>query len=262
MLTLLLYLVLGAVAGVLSGLFGIGGGLVIVPVLITTFGVLKMPGEIAVHMAIGTSLATIVVTSLSAIYNHNRRGNVDWSVVKRLVPGVLIGAYIGGFLADRFPAQLLENLLAIFLIAVALQMLFGVKPHPDRRLPGPAGIFASGGVIGTLSALFGIGGATLSVPYLRWCSLAMNKAVGTSATLALPVALGGVTSYIINGWDNLALPEWTLGYVYLPAFFGIVVASTQFVRFGAALGAKLSTVILQRSFALFLLCLGGRLLLT
>ncbi|GAA4899774.1 sulfite exporter TauE/SafE family protein [Ferrimonas pelagia] len=261
MLTILLYLALGAAAGLLSGLFGIGGGLVIVPVLITTFAVLDMPAEVAIHMAIGTSLATIVITSMSAVYAHHQRGNVDWDVVKRLVPGVLIGAYLGGLLADQFPAWLLERLLAFFLLAVALQMIFGFKPDPDRRLPGPLGLTSAGSVIGALSALFGIGGATLTVPFLRWCSVLMNKAVGTSATLAFPVALGGVTSYILNGWQHPALPEWTLGYIYLPAFLGIVIASTQCVRFGAALGTKMSQTVLQRSFAGLLTLLGLRLLL-
>ncbi|SHI25038.1 hypothetical protein SAMN02745129_0416 [Ferrimonas marina] len=262
MLTLLLYLGLGAVAGLLSGLFGIGGGLVIVPVLITTFTLLGMPDTVYLHMAIGTSLACIVFTSLSAIHTHNKRGNVDWAVVKRFLPGVLVGAYLGGLVADRMAPALLENLLAFFLLAVAAKMMFGFKPNSERSLPGPMGLTASGGVIGGLSAMFGIGGATLSVPYLRWCSVVMTRAVGTSATLALPIALGGVSSYIINGWGHPDLPEWTLGYVYLPALFGIVLISTQCVRFGAAAGAKMSQLWLQRSFAVLLLILGLRLALS
>ncbi|WP_298443558.1 sulfite exporter TauE/SafE family protein [uncultured Ferrimonas sp.] len=262
MLDLLIYLVLGALAGTLSGLFGIGGGLVIVPVLITTFSVMGLSQEIYIHMAIATSLATIVITAATAIANHNKRGNVDWDVVKRFTPGVILGAYLGGVIADRVPADSLATLLGIFMLLIAAQMLLGLKPDAGRQLPGSGGLFAAGGVIGTLSAMVGIGGASLSVPFFRYCSLAMNRAVGTSATLTLPIAVAGVTSFVVNGWGSSALPEWTLGYVYLPAFAGIAIASSQFVRVGAALGAKLSQLWLQRSFALFLVFMGVKLLLS
>ncbi|WP_240473426.1 sulfite exporter TauE/SafE family protein [Ferrimonas senticii] len=260
MMDLLIYLALGALAGTLSGLFGIGGGLVIVPVLITTFSIMGLSSDVYIHMAIGTSLATIVVTAASAIHNHHKRGNVDWPVVKRFAPGVIVGAYLGGMLADRIPAQSLGIVLGVFMWVIALQMLLSLKPDAGRQLPSPAGLLVSGGVIGTLSAMVGIGGASLSVPFLRYCSMAMQRAVGTSATLTLPLALAGGSSFIVNGWGSSGLPEWTLGYVYLPAFVGIVIASSQFVRVGAALGARLSQLWLQRAFALFLLFMGWQLL--
>ncbi|QIZ77803.1 sulfite exporter TauE/SafE family protein [Ferrimonas lipolytica] len=257
---LLIYLCLGAFAGTLSGLFGIGGGLVIVPVLITTFSLMGLSQDIYIHMAIATSLATIVITAISAIQNHHQRGNVDWSIVKRFTPGVLFGAYLGGIIADRVPADGLAILLGVFMFVIATQMLFGLKPDAGRKLPHSGGLIAAGSVIGTLSAMVGIGGASLSVPFLRYCSVDMKRAVGTSATLTLPLAVAGVTSFIVNGWNAVDLPEWTLGYVYLPAFAGIVVASSQFVRVGAALGAKLSQLWLQRAFAAFLIFMGCKLL--
>lgn len=261
MTELLIYLALGALAGTLSGLFGIGGGLVIVPVLITTFGLMGLSQDVYIHMAIGTSLATIVVTATSAIHNHNKRGNVDWAVVRQFAPGVVIGAYLGGVIADAAPAETLGVVLGIFMLLIAAQMMFGLKPDSGRAMPKSGGLFAAGGIIGTISATVGIGGASLSVPFMRYCSMEMKRAVGTSATLTLPLALAGVLSFIVNGWGVSELPEYTLGYVYLPAFAGIVVASSQCVRIGAALGAKLSPLWLQRSFALLLILMAAKLLL-
>ncbi|MBY5992982.1 sulfite exporter TauE/SafE family protein [Ferrimonas balearica] len=261
LLTLIVYLCLGALAGVLSGLFGIGGGLVIVPVLLTVLPWMGVEPDVLIHLAIGTSLATIVVTSSSSIRAHHKRGNVDWAIVKRFVPWVVLGSFMGGSVAAMLPGALLERLFAIFLLLVATQMWFSLKPNPDRRLPATPGLVLSGGLIGTISSMFGIGGATMSVPFLRWCSLPIAKAVGVSATLSFPIALAGVSSYLINGWGQERLPEWSLGFVYLPAFFGIVVASTQFVRVGAALAVKLPGHVLQRAFAAFLALLGLRLLM-
>ncbi|MBY6187121.1 sulfite exporter TauE/SafE family protein [Marinobacter hydrocarbonoclasticus] len=261
LLTVLIYLALGALAGILSGLFGIGGGLVIVPVLLTILPWMGVAPEILIHLAIGTSLATIVVTSSSGIRAHNKRGNVDWAIVKRFVPWVILGSFTGGSIAALLPGALLERLFAIFLLLVATQMWFSLRPNPDRTLPSTPGLALAGGLIGSISSMFGIGGATISVPFLRWCSLPITRAVGVSATLAFPIALAGVTSYLINGWGEPNLPEWSLGYVYLPAFIGIVVASTQFVRVGAALAVKLPAHVLQRAFAAFMALLGLRLLM-
>lgn len=261
LLTILIYLGLGAFAGILSGLFGIGGGLVIVPVLLTVLPWLGVAPDVVIHLAIGTSLATIVVTSSSGIRAHAKRGNVDWAIVKRFVPWVIVGSFAGGSVASLLPGALLERLFALFLLLVATQMWFALKPHPDRGLPSTPGLAMAGGVIGTISSMFGIGGATISVPFLRWCSLPITKAVGVSATLSFPIALSGAISYLISGWGQPELPEWSLGYVYLPAFFGIVVASTQFVRVGASLAMTLPGHILQRAFAAFLALLGIRLLL-
>lgn len=261
LLTILIYLGLGAFAGILSGLFGIGGGLVIVPVLLTVLPWLGVAPDVVIHLAIGTSLATIVVTSSSGIRAHAKRGNVDWTIVKRFVPWVIVGSFAGGSVASLLPGALLERLFALFLLLVATQMWFALKPHPDRGLPSTPGLAMAGGVIGTISSMFGIGGATISVPFLRWCSLPITKAVGVSATLSFPIALSGAISYLISGWGQPDLPEWSLGYVYLPAFFGIVVASTQFVRVGASLAMTLPGHILQRAFAAFLALLGIRLLL-
>ncbi|MBW3141111.1 sulfite exporter TauE/SafE family protein [Ferrimonas balearica] len=261
LLTVLIYLLLGVLAGILSGLFGIGGGLVIVPVLLTVLPWMGVAPEVLIHLAIGTSLATIVVTSSSGIRAHNKRGNVDWETVKRFVPWVVLGSFTGGSVAALLPGALLERLFGIFLLLVATQMWFSLKPNPDRSLPKTPGLALAGGIIGTISSMFGIGGATISVPFLRWCSLPITKAVGVSATLAFPIALSGVISYLINGWGHPQLPEWSLGYVYLPAFFGIVVASTQFVRVGATLAVKLPGHVLQRAFAAFMAILGVRLLM-
>ncbi len=257
---LVLYLMLGAVAGTLSGLFGIGGGLVVVPVLIAAFDWMGWNSDVYIHLAIGTSLATIVITSASAIRAHHQRGNVLWPVVRQFTPAVIVGAYLGGMLADVVPASALATLLGAFMIVMAAQMAFTLNLQAGRPLPGRLGLWLSGSAIGGLSAMVGIGGASLSVPFFRYCSIAIHQAVGTSATLTLPIALAGVSSFIIHGWHVAERPSWCLGYVYLPAFLGIVLASSQFVRLGAALGARLPQHWLQRAFAIFLLFMGVKLL--
>lgn len=258
---LFLYLGLGAVAGFLSGIFGIGGGLVIVPALLLAFPLVGIPEALVTHMAIGTSLATIIVTSLSSVRAHNKRGNVDWDLTRRFVPWIVLGSLVGGYVADGLPARWLEAIFATFMLLVAVQMWLSLRPNPDRRLPDSPGLALAGGAIGGLSAMLGIGGATLSVPFMRWCSVPIANAVGVAATLGFPIALSGTLSYLLHGWGHPQLPEWSLGYIYLPAFFGIVVASTQCVRFGASLAVRLPASVLQRAFAALLVVLGLRLLL-
>jgi len=250
------YLLLGALAGVLAGLFGIGGGLVIVPVLVFTFSFLGMPAEILTHMAVATSLATIVVTSLSSIKTHHEKGVVDWLLFKQVAPWIAVGTVVGVFTAGLLQGYLLQKIIGVYALVVAVQMGFGLKPSPSRTLPGVAGLAGVGGFIGWVSAIFGIGGGSLSVPFFNWCNVRMQKAVATSAACGFPIAIFGAVTNVYQGWQHALLPEWSLGFVYLPAFIGIVVTSTYFAKVGAHLAHRLSADVLKRVFAVMLLLVG------
>ncbi len=258
---LLSYLLLGSVAGVLAGLLGVGGGLVIVPALAWLFFRAGLEPGVIMHLAIGTSLATIVFTSLSSVWAHHRRGAVLWDAFFRLAPGIMFGALLGAVLADRLPSDTLRWIFGWFELAVALQMGLNLKPVPHRNLPGDWGMAGAGSVIGLISAVVGIGGGTVTVPFLQWCNVTMRQAVATSAACGLPIAIAGAIGFVALGWDASALPSWSSGYLYWPALAGIVVASTAFAPLGARLAHRLPAAMLKRFFALFLAFLGLRMLL-
>lgn len=258
---LALYLGFGGLAGILSGMFGIGGGVVIVPFLVWLFAGRGFPPESIMVTAVATSLATIVVTSVSAVHAHHRRGAVDWATVLRLAPGILLGSVLGSVIADHLPVQWFKLIFALFLLYVAARLLLG--SHHDgahARTPGRA-LFALAGVgIGALSALLGIGGGTLSVPFLLKCRYSIRQAVAISSACGFPIAVAGTSTYVVLGWHKASLPEWSFGYVYLPAFAGIILTSIPFAPLGARLAHRLPTTGLRRVFALLLALLGGRLL--
>ncbi|MFK0571376.1 sulfite exporter TauE/SafE family protein [Endozoicomonas sp.] len=253
----LLYLILGACAGGMAGLFGIGGGLIIVPVLIFSFKIQGMSPEVLTHMAVGTSLATMAITSLSSIKAHQERGAVQWPIFVTLSIGILAGAFLGVYAAINLSGHLLQKLLGVFAILVSVKMWFGFKVHEGARIPGKALLISAGVVIGSVSSMFGIGGGTLSVPFLRRISLTMKQAVGTSAACGFPIAVMGAVSNMVLGEKNPWLPVLATGYIYWPAFLGIVLTSVLFARLGARLSHGLPAEKLQKMFAVFLFFVGG-----
>ena len=257
-----LYLALGALAGTLAGLFGIGGGLVIVPVLIFSFGAQGFSADIAAHMAVGTSLATIVFTSLSSIRSHHVHGAIRWDIFRAMTLGIVFGALIGAWTASLLSGPALELIIGVFVIVVAVKMLFGFDPKPGRSVPGNKGLGVAGGVIGWASAIFGIGGGTLTVPYLSRCNIKMQHAVGISAACGLPIALAGALGNLWTGWSDPELPPHSLGFIYLPALFGIILTSVIFARVGANLAHRLNAILLKRIFAIMLVLIGLRFLLS
>ncbi len=260
-LLLTIYLALGALAGVLAGLFGIGGGLVIVPVLIFGFARQGVSGDVAAHLAVGTSLATIIFTSLSSIRSHHQHRAVRWELFRPMALGIVIGAMLGAWTASLLPGDVLELVIGVFVILVGLKMLLDVRPKPGRDVPARPGLVAAGGGVGWASAIFGIGGGTLTVPFLSWCNVRMQQAVGTSAACGLPIAVAGALTNVATGWQSPELPSYSLGFIYLPALLGIVPTSVLFARLGAALAHRLDAALLKRIFALILLVIGVRFLL-
>lgn len=253
---LLLYLVLGACAGVLAGLFGVGGGLIIVPVLVFSFAAQGFAPEVLTHLAVGTSLATIIFTSINAVLEHQRKDAVRWELVRWMTVGILLGAGVGALTASAIQGPMLQKIIGVFALVIAVQMALELKPKAGAAVPGPLGLSVAGAVIGWASAIFGIGGGSLSVPFLTWRSVPMQQAVATSSACGLPIAAASALSFILVGWQNPHVPEWSLGFVYLPAMAGIAITSMFFARFGARLAHKLSPRLLKRLFALLLFCVG------
>lgn len=253
--TILIYIFVGAVAGVIAGLLGVGGGLVIVPVLTFIFMDNGFDSTIIVHLAIGTSLATIIFTSLSSIRAHHRHGAIQWRVVKQLVPGIIIGALLGAVLADLFPTQILKTIFAVFEFLVAIQMAFVLKPKAHQQIPSNRKLWGVGTVIGSLSSIVGIGGGTLTVPFLLWCRVSMRQAIATSSACGLPIAIAGTLGFLVLGLTHVELPEYSTGYIYWPAFIGIVFTSSLTAPIGANLAHKLPVSLLRKLFSFMLLFL-------
>jgi uncharacterized protein len=257
----LMYIALGAFAGVLAGLLGVGGGLVIVPVLSFIFTAQQLPEAHILHLALGTSLASIMFTSVSSLRAHHGRGAVDWVVVRRISAGIMVGTLGGSWVAAQLSTRFLKVFFVVFLYYVATQMLLNIKPKPQRQLPGWAAMSGVGAAIGGVSSLVGIGGGTMSVPFLVWCNTAIHRAIGTSAAIGFPIALAGAIGYVINGL-SVPLPPYSLGFVYLPALAGIAVTSVVTAPLGARLAHSLPIDKLKKIFALLLIVMGTKMLLS
>ena len=257
---ILAYLITGAAAGLAAGLLGIGGGLIIVPVLAVLFTSQGFNTETLMHFAIGTSLATIVFTSISSALSHHRREAVLWPVVSAMTPGIVLGALVGGVLAKFVSSSGLSHYFGVFEILVAAQLVINHQPKEHRALPGRLMQSFAGGLIGLLSATLGVGGGTLTAPYLIWHRVDIRHAVGTAAACGLPIALAGATGFIVAGLDIPTNLEWASGFVYWPAALAIIATSVLFAPLGARLAHSLPREMLRRVFALFLLLLGLKML--
>jgi uncharacterized membrane protein YfcA len=253
------YLAIGIATGFFAGLLGIGGGLIIVSSLALMFAAHGYPAPYIMHMAIGTSLAAIMASTLASFRAHHRHGAVDWAVVKTMTPGLLLGV-LGGVVLARFtPTAFLKYFFLTFLAIQICVMTFNVRPKPARQLPGPAALRGVGVAIGALSSLFGGGAAAIGVPFFIWCNMTVHRAIGTCSAMGFPLAVFGTTGYVIAGLGAADLPRWSLGFVYLPAFAIISVASAVVAPFGARLAHRLRGVTLMRIFALFLIAMGAKL---
>ena len=254
-LLILALLAMGTFGGFVAGLLGVGGGMVLVPFITMLFTARGFPDELVVHMAIATSLGMIFFTSLSSVRAHHKHGAVLWPIVRRFTPGILLGAWIGPWIGKQMNTSVLAFFFGCFVAFSAIKMLIGKKPAASRELPGKAGMFAAGGVIGVLAGLVGAGGAFISVPFMARCNVRIHNAVATSAALGFPIALMGTLSNVFYGWGEPGLPAWSLGFIYLPALAIIVVASMGLAPLGARTAHKMPVRQLQRIFAIILYAL-------
>ena len=227
-----------------------------VPSLAYIFVLLDITSTSLMQLAVGTSLAVIIVTSLSSVMAHHKHGAVQWGLVARMAPFIAAGSLAGAFMASRVPSAHLKIVFAVVEMLIALQLYFELRPKQGRSLPGTAGLGGISGGIGFLSAVVGIGGGTMMVPYLSWCNVAIHKAVATSAACGLPIALAGSLGFVLLAPPAIDLPEHAIGFVYWPALLGIAVASMLSAPLGAKLAHRLSTRNLRRGFAVFLLFVG------
>ncbi|CAA0099433.1 Uncharacterised protein [BD1-7 clade bacterium] len=255
------FLLCGVFAGTMAGLLGVGGGLVVVPVLLAIFNHLGFPSEVLTQMAIATSLAVMLFTCMGSVHRHHQKGAVDWPLVVNMAIGVSVGAIAGAFLADYMSGRILQILLGVFVLIAAAQTFLSLKPKARKPLPGKAPLAIAGGIMGVISGLFGIGTAIMAVPYLLFHNVLMQKAVATAAACAFPVALFGSIGFIITGLNHHGtLPAHSFGYIYLPAVVSIVVTSVICARFGATLAHKLPAHHLKKMFGVYLVLVGIRLL--
>jgi hypothetical protein len=253
-------ILLGTVAGLTAGLFGIGGGLIIVPVLAMLFAAQGFPAELVMIMSVATSLATIIFTSISSVRAHHRLDSVLWNKVRTLGPGIMIGSAVGAVVADHVTGGVLRFLFIIYLIVVGVQMALQLKPKPGQQQPSRELDLGAAGIMGLLSSLLGIGGGTLIVPYLVHFQTPMRNAVAIASACGLPIAVVGTIGYALLGKDMAQLPDWSLGYIYIPSFLGIVMTSMYTAPIGAKLAHKLPAEELKRYFSLLLFVMAAKLI--
>lgn len=261
MMIILGYLGVGIGAGILAGLFGVGGGLIIVPVLVFLFQAQGINSQIIVHLAIGTSLATIIMTSLSSVYAHHQRQAVLWHLVSQLTPGIVLGTWLGAKIVNFLPTHTLKTIFGVFELLIAIKVGFDLHANPARQLPKQSVLILIGAIIGFISGIIGIGGGVLTVPFLTWCNIPLRNAIATSAACGLPISVAGSLGFIVTGWGMSLLPPYSIGYIYLPALFGVAAASVITAPFGARLAHTLPTKLLKKLLMLLLIMLGIRMLL-
>lgn len=253
------YALTGLVAGFLAGYLGIGGGLVLVPALSWLFSRDPATADVAVQMAVATSLATMLFTSMSSLLAHHKRGAILWPLVRRMAPGLLAGALLGSVIADRIGNTALATVFGIFALLVAAQLLRGGGQPGDRPLPGRPAVTATGFAIGAVSSLLGIGGGSMTVPWLLWHGRQVRNAVATAAACGYPIAIAGTLGFVLLGDHPSAAP--TLGYVHLTALAGVAVFSVLGAPLGVAAVHRSSALLAKRIFAVFLIIVAVKMLL-
>ena len=257
---LLTYVALGTFSGFIAGLFGVGGGLTIVPLLFMLFAAQGFPVSELMHLALGTSMATITITSISSMRAHHKHGAVRWDIVKGMTPGLLLGTLVGSLLTGFVPTHELAVIFTVIVYIASFQMIMNFRPKPTRVLPGPKGLAAVGTGIGGVSSLVAAGGGFLSIPYMVLCNVSIHQAVGTSAALGFPIALAGTIGYMISGFGTDGLHGMHLGFVYLPALICVGAMTVIIAPYGAALAHKLPVAKLKRAFGFFLGLLATKML--
>jgi uncharacterized membrane protein YfcA len=253
-------MLIGLVAGILSGLLGIGGGIIVIPLLVWLFKLQNIPSDLIMHLAAGTSLSVMIFTAASSLYGHVKHGIEIWPVYRQLAIGIIIGTIFGAVFGHFLPGRVLEILFAIFIFIVAIRMLIAIKPKLKRTLPRSLGMFLMAFVIGGKSGLLGIGGGVIIIPFLSYCNVPIRNIIAVSVSCSLTIAIIGTISFIITGQHAIDLPPWSLGYIYLPAFLGIVLTSPICAQLGTHLSHKLPVTILTRILGAVLLIMAIRML--
>jgi uncharacterized membrane protein YfcA len=259
----LIYLFIGAITGVTAGLLGVGGGLIVVPALVMVFTAFDLGADHVMHFALGTSLATIIVTSVSSIVAHQKHGAIEWQDFRKLAPGLVVGSFIGALQADQLPTHALQLGFAVFVILIAVDMLLDLKSRmlsssrKKTHSKNKSISVLAGGWIGVISALTGIGGGSMTVPYLSWKDRSIRRAIATSSACGFPIAVAASIGFVWAGYGSTGSVS---GYVYLPAFIGIIVTSVLMAPVGASLAHSLPIPLIKRIFSIFLFLVGVKMI--
>jgi uncharacterized membrane protein YfcA len=243
------FLVIGCVVGFIAGLLGIGGGMTMIPLLMLIFSYEQFPADDILHIAVATSMATIVFTSIASVRAHNQHRAVLWPVFWKLAPGILIGSLAGPQIVSGMSTQLLSGVFGMFTLYTATRLLRNKTPKASREMPGVLGLLLVGSAIGVLSSMVGAGGGFISVPFMTACNVRLQNAVATSAALGLPIAVAGTAGFLIAGFRHPGLPPYTVGYIYLPALIAIVSASMLIAPIGVRLAHRWPVARLRKAFA-------------
>ena len=255
-----LYLSIGVLVGFMAGLLGIGGGMLLVPILVFVFDASHFAEEHLMHLALGTAMATIPFTSLSSVSAHHVRGGVDWSIVRGMLPGIALGAALGTLVAGSIPGRPLAIFFAAFILYAATSMFFDLTPKGKRALPGPQGLILTGTIVSFLASFLAAGAAFMTIPFMLWCSVPLKRAVGTAAAIGFPLSLAAGIGYVLAGQSAAGLPNYSLGYVYLPATAMIALTSVLTAPLGARVSQRMPVKRLRIVFALTLYALAARML--
>ncbi len=258
----IIYLLMGLFVGFFAGLLGIGGGLILVTLMVYLFTLQGFPADRLLHLALGTSITSIVFTSMSSLRAHHKHGAVRWDILRTAVPGLVIGTLLGTVVADQLKSKYLAIFFVIFVYFSAVQMFANVKPKPTRQLPGRSGMTLTATIVGIVSSLVGVGGGVMTIPLMSLCNVPMRQAIGTSAALGLPIAIAGTLGFIVTGLGKDHLPALSLGYVYLPALAGIVIGTFFTVPWGAKMAHSMPVTRLKKIFAVILFVLATKMLFT
>lgn len=248
--TILILLSIGCFVGFIAGMFGLGGGGMLVPILTSIFISMQMPINSVVHIALGTSMCTIIITTYSSFRSQHKKGAVRWDLFRLIAPGVLIGTFLGTFLASKLDSLPLAIIFSIFMFLLSIQMFFSKPTASTTKLFSSKIQFLTGCFIGGVSSLMSIGGGGLTVPYLSWQNIDIKKAIGTSSSIGFPLAISGTLGYIINGWNETSLESFYLGYVYLPAVFCVAITSYFFAPLGVKMVHKIPSQNAKKLFAI------------
>ncbi|ABY70489.1 sulfite exporter TauE/SafE family protein [Actinobacillus pleuropneumoniae] len=248
-------LVVGSAVGFLAGLFGIGGGLIIVPSLVYLLPLAGVTPENLMAAALGTSFSTIVVTAFSSAQRHHKLGNVDVLVSKYFIPALMVSVFLAGLAVSNLDAKLMSKIFAVMVLYLAARMLFSLKKTPEIKPLTTQSTIVAGGVIGALSSMAGIAGGAFIVPFLNSRGLEMKRAIGTSSFCGAFLGLSGTISFIASGWNVETMPDYSLGYVYLPALLGITLTSYFTSKLGANAANVLPVATLKKAFAVMLVAI-------
>lgn len=256
----LAYPAIGALAGFLAGMFGVGGGLAIVPLLYIVFAAQDFPHAHLMHLALGTAATSVIFTSITSMREHHKLGNIDWAIVRIMAPGLVIGAAFGSGFAAQLPTRPLVLIFTAIVLYAAGQMIIGFKPHASRQMPGSGVQFVFGIAVGAVGALVAASGGFLSIPFMVWHNVPMKRAIGTSSGIGVPIAIVGAITYLGSGMHTAELPQYSVGYINLPALIGIVSCTMLFAPIGARIATSLEVSKLKRVYGVYLLIIALKML--